>query len=581
MPERLTPSSASDINITPRFSFSVPSQSSTSAKPTSSTMQPTLQKLPLDKSPIAGTRGGQGGLSPSLSTTRSLFGDSDPFALMEKSLNRHMSAKSKRDLRLFKDPQDPRCHEYYRARFPDFDEFLACLDTVDYKYECEHDAKFADRYRIPDTQDPVLKLKGHLKGVDSCCWLSANVEKNAVGKTFISGGHDGLRFWSTAVKNPAGAPVAVEQELNAMPSYDLCLSADEKLCLSGGPSLPTDFPETKKGTLALYSVNTAAGVGKKLQLQAQLSSKMTNTVGNLHTVDMSRVLPNLAVCGDSTGRCSVVDLQKGGAVWSWDCHIGYTDPVTYVGTGSAVTKTAFSQATPTVFATAGKDGHVRLWDARVNQSRGFWLAASTLANRITLQTGIELLHAHDRQPVLGLYWLEDDRTLLTCGGDNKAKKWDLRMSDYQGNVAESFLGHIAPVRSVSASPDKKYVSTACEDGSVRIFRVNDLQIRKEKLRTVLEKRKRLESESDVDVRTRMRAKYTETAKAMSLEVHRIKQDGFSDGMLSLIGHSLGATNVAWMKDPLSSRPDRYRVLTSSWDQTCNIHDLDLAESTAI
>lgn len=87
------------------------------------------------------------------------------------------------------------------------------------------------------------------------------------------------------------------------------------------------------------------------------------------------------------------------------------------------------------------------------------------------------------------------------------------------------------MRGVNASPDGKWVSTACEDGSARIFRLNDLNIRRQKLRTVLEKRKRLEGESDPDVRARMRHKYTETAKSMTLEVHRIKQDGFSDGVV--------------------------------------------------
>lgn len=61
-----------------------------------------------------------------------------------------------------------------------------------------------------------------------------------------------------------------------------------------------------------------------------------------------------------------------------------------------------------------------------------------------MKTCVELLFAHERQPVLGLSWL-DSATLLTCGGDNKAKKWDLRMPEMNGQVSEAFLGHIAPV----------------------------------------------------------------------------------------------------------------------------------------
>merc|ERR1719188_2054255 len=100
-----------------------------------------------------------------------------------------MSAKGRKDTRKIKDPQDPAAQEYLRARYPDFDEYLACLDTVDYKYECQHDARFATKYKIPDTQEQLLKLKGHLKGVDSCLWIGES------GKRFITGGHDGIRVW--------------------------------------------------------------------------------------------------------------------------------------------------------------------------------------------------------------------------------------------------------------------------------------------------------------------------------------------------------------------------------------------------
>mmetsp|Transcript_14946 Transcript_14946/g.37236 ORF Transcript_14946/g.37236 Transcript_14946/m.37236 type:complete len:586 (-) Transcript_14946:241-1998(-) len=528
------------------------------------------RKMELDVSRLRTNSGGDGDRSPTLSTTRSLFGGSDPFALMDKSLNRHLSAKSKRDLRLFKDPQDPRCHEYYKSRFPDFDEFLACLESVDYKYECEHDARFADKYRIPPTQEPVCKLeKGHLKGVDSCVWLGTE------GKRFVSGGHDGVRVWAEGCGPAHTGGIGVAQSAEFLPSYDISVSGDQKFILSGGPCIE-DFPETRKGTLAVYSLENATK--GKPALSLRLQSTACGMKGNVHTVDLlsGSSAGMLALAGDSTGRTTVVDLQRNSAVWAWDTHCGYTDPRTYIGTGSAVTGAKFCQTSPNVFATGGKDGHVRLWDMRVSQQRGFWLTPSSLANRVSMKTCVELLFAHERQPVLGLNWL-DSATLLTCGGDNKAKKWDLRMPEMNGQVSEAFLGHIAPVRGVSASPDGKWVSTACEDGSARIFRLNDLNIRRQKLRTVLEKRKRLEGESDPDVRARMRHKYTETAKSMTLEVHRIKQDGFSDGVVSLIGHSLAVSQVSWIKDPHSARPDRYRLLTASWDQTCNIHDVDLAE----
>lgn len=123
---------------------------------------------------------------------------SDPFALVNASLARYQSAQSKKDLRKIKDPQDPAAQAYLRARYPDFDEYLACLETVDYKYTCEHDAGFASKYRIPDTQEPIWQFTGHLKGVDSCRWIGEG------GKKFVSGGHDGIRVWAEGGRVAAG-----------------------------------------------------------------------------------------------------------------------------------------------------------------------------------------------------------------------------------------------------------------------------------------------------------------------------------------------------------------------------------------
>ena len=53
-------------------------------------------------------------------------------------------------------------------------------------------------------------------------------------------------------------------------------------------------------------------------------------------------------------------------------------------------------------------------------------------------------------------------------------RWDVRMSGWQADCIENYLGHTAAVRHVGFSPDNKFASTGCEDGSLRIWRVGGL-----------------------------------------------------------------------------------------------------------
>ena len=88
------------------------------------------------------------------------------------------------------------------------------------------------------------------------------------------------------------------------------------------------------------------------------------------------------------------------------------------------------------------------------------------------------------------------------------------------------------------------------------------------------KKNLIATEDDEKIRDRMVGKYDTQLKEMKREVATILRDGYSPALMSLNGHSLAVTRCAWMNDPLSSRPDRYRVLTSSWDQKLCVFDID-------
>ena len=209
---------------------------------------------------------------------------SDPFALMNRSLDRHKSAGNRKVVNsgttasligdadqdgaaltrgLARDLEDPETQAYLRQMYPDFDDFMESLKACNYKYECQHDATFAKKYRMPeDIVDPVgvyasamanrdghgysdnsgsaANVKEHLKAVDRVLWLSAN-ERTGVkaGTRFVSVGHDGLRLWNCTtrevVAGVAGAGNGVETRELQM--YDASLSAAEDLLLTVGKFL--------------------------------------------------------------------------------------------------------------------------------------------------------------------------------------------------------------------------------------------------------------------------------------------------------------------------------------------------------
>lgn len=75
-------------------------------------------------------------------------------------------------------------------------------------------------------------------------------------------------------------------------------------------------------------------------------------------------------------------------------------------------------------------------------------------------------------------------------------------------------------------------------------------------------------------------RHMDQAEKQKKELKQIRRDGFSPALVSLIGHSLATTSATWMYDPNSARPERYRILTSSWDQSVAMHDVDLLDKEA-
>jgi hypothetical protein len=130
--------------------------------------------------------------------------------------------------------------------------------------------------------------------------------------------------------------------------------------------------------------------------------------------------------------------------------------------------------------------------------------------------------------------------LLTCGSDNKAKRWDLRMLNWDCSIAEQYLGHTAPLRNLSVSPDGKYALTNCEDGGSRVFRIADMEYRRKKVGQIKQKRAAVvgekgdkgkenvglnELDDDYEAKMRLSKKYDTQIQGLVKEIKANRRNG--------------------------------------------------------
>jgi len=281
-----------------------------------------------------------------------------------------------------------------------------------------------------------------------------------------------------------------------------------------------------------------------------------------------------------------------------------------------------------------------IWDRRIGLGLGCSdSTSSAVANTTKSPYCLEISKPHNGQAVYETQWLGGSSNggcgieILSCGADNRCLKYDLRFVRGINNnnytrvrfapgvfnrsdsaIAEAYLGHSGGIRSVRVSPDPshKFLSTCCDDGSLRIFRTSDLSFHQAKLSQLVAKKKTLVLDEDleVDMRKKMAEGYTKQIEEVSRKMLQTvgsfgnggeggisnifpnERDGTppqTDGSdiikpfpseavrsLSSTGcHTLACTSCEWL--PLGGGGYNFRILTSSWDQSIAMWDLDLGE----
>jgi len=405
-----------------------------------------------------------------------------PYGLINSALARHTkrihSAKQRKSFNDAMEMDNPEVAAKLRALYPDFDEHMAVVRAADYKHECSNDARFATKYRVPPGVGSSFVGKQHNKGIDAVCVTNSG---------FLTAGHDSVKLWERdeVVQN------------RVFSAYDATIASGERFGVLVGPDG--------------YEFINVKNLSPK--------RKMTQDEGTIHCCKL-RADTKIAT-GDQHGVLNVHDVETGRNTFSWMSH------------GSCITNVGWRD--DNILATSSRDGKVTIWDIRKNPHASFIFLPSVRGNAVSIKPSFELT-PHLNYAVFDVAF-HGPNSLLTCGADNALRRWDLRYDTWTSTEHMKFLGHTAPIRKLVVSPNGKFITTCCENGSARVFMLDELAWRKKQ----------------------------ERSKINVEKLNSVRRDGFSSAVFSLNGHNGIVSNCAWKSDST--------IYTCSWDQTVQRFEL--------
>merc|ERR1719277_1350821 len=358
----------------------------------------------------------------------------DPFALVNRSLNRSTASTSKGNssnngttrTRKKLDPSNPKDLEYLRRMHPDFDEFMVS-SSVDYKTRCQTEASFADRFKIPPVVEPKCKYREHQNSVDAVCW-------SPDPDLFISASHDStLKVWDArrgvCTDTLSGHTAGV---------YHCAVAGNGRLLISCG-----------------------SGESKNVLVWSWPSKQICNTLLGHKRAVMHATFNSDSTCAatiDQEGNLIVHDLMRG---------VSRCEASPHHGVGHA---SSFCKEDSNLLCTVGGDGSIQLLDLREQFCPEAWRMPSVVSNAVALHPPrLGIAGAHDGHAVYAAEFV-DSSTIFTGGGDHKMKRWDLRaLAKGKTKCYREYLGHSGSVRSLAVSQDQRFAVTGCEDGSLRVW----------------------------------------------------------------------------------------------------------------
>ena len=231
------------------------------------------------------------------------------------------------------------------------------------------------------------------------------------------------------------------------------------------------------GDSGVVSVYDLAALYEEIAADAspEQSSSVVRKVPPRHTckhreegyaLDWSPAEEGRLLSGDCAGT---IQLSEPGAGGRWR-----VEREAFHGHGGSVEDLQWSPSEPSVFASCGVDGTVRVWDAR-----------QRMGPAITVQ-------AHE-QDVNVISWNRLTSCMLASGSDDGSFKiWDLRNFQAAGSHVAHLTYHRGPVTSIEWCPhDEAMLATASEDNQLAVW---DLSVERD---AEEEERERLQQQTEV------------------------------------------------------------------------------------
>jgi len=187
------------------------------------------------------------------------------------------------------------------------------------------------------------------------------------------------------------------------------------------------------------------------------------------------------------------------------------------------------------FATTGKDGTLRIWDAQNNSE------LLTISAHPAFDAGFFL-------GVRELAWSPDGSQIVTAGLDKTAKVWDVAT----GKDIAIFSGHADEVWSVAWSANGRWIASASKDGTVKVW---DAKTGKDKFT--------LSNHSGSVRSVAWSPNGTQIATASDDGTTRLWDAETGEEQMIFSGHTNWVWSVAWS-------PDGTRLATASEDGTVRI-----------